>query len=234
MGKRQRLLVSVACALLAMVTCALYARHIRGSAERERAEVLKRYGGEVAALVVSERTLEAGEVVSAADVRMSDWVASLAPADAFLDLDDVVGRQVTVPVGEGIPLTSLNFRDDAALADIPSGHVAVTIPVTDKLGIATGIAVGSHVMAYSVSDGATELIAGDATVLVAPAAGGSLASRGTLTVAVAQDEVPAVLAAETSGDLRLVVPAKDVRVVAEKSEAPTEVAPVQGTRGDGA
>ena len=210
MSRRTRLAVSIACAVLAVVSCLAYANHVRDEAERANAQAMERYGGEVATLVVAQRTIEAGEVVATGDVQERDWLSSLAPTGALVSLDGVVGREVTVPVAEGSPLTELNFRDATQMAEVPSGHTAVAVPITERLGISRAIAVGSRVSMYRSVEGAAELIGSDALVLAAPTSSGGDLGRGSVTIAVLAEDVPAVLAASTSGDLRLVVPASDV------------------------
>lgn len=209
MSKRTRIILSIACAVAAMLLCLAYTSHVRGEAERLQTEAMRRYGGEVTTLVVATRTIEAGEVIAAVDVERRDWLSSLAPAGALANLDEVVGREVSVPVCEGAPLTDLNFRDLSLLADIPAGHVAVSVPITEKLGVTAGITVGTHVVIYRATQESAEVIGNDATVLAVPS-GSSTAGRGSLTIAVAAKDVSSVLAASASGDLRLVVPADDV------------------------
>ena len=80
MSKRTRIAISCACGLVALLASVGYAQHVRGEAERARSQALARYGGEVASLVVSVRSIEAGEVVTNADVEARDWLVSLAPS----------------------------------------------------------------------------------------------------------------------------------------------------------
>ena len=228
MKRRQKLIISGLCALAVAIVFLWYAQHVRDEGARARTEAMRRYGGEVASLVVAARAIEAGEVVSKANVEQRDWLSSLAPEDACVSLDEVLGREVTVPVAKGNPLTSLNFRDTAELADIPSGHVAVTVPLTEKLGIISGVAAGSHVVAYRVSEGATRVLTSDVTVLVSPGASGSLSGKAALTIAVSAKDVPEVLTASTAGDLRLVVPADDVKAIGKEEAPSADVPPIEG------
>lgn len=231
MSRRMRLLVSLVLAASAVVVCLWYAGRVQAEAQRVRREAVERYGGEVVSLVVAARTIEAGETVASADVEVREWLSSLAPLGAKTGLGDVVGREVTVPVSLGVPLTDLNFRDVAEYAEVPAGHVAVSVPVSDKLGVGPGIATGTHLVAYRVKEDAAEVACADATVLVAPSAA-ALSGRGTLVLAVGASDVAEVLSASTDGDLRLVVPADDVRMPAEgetdhasEPSAPASVAP---------
>lgn len=210
MSLRFRIVLSAAFAVLGLLSCLAYADSVREQAEHVRQDAIARFGGEVAQLVVATKTLETGEAISERNVRVCDWVSDLAPADAITSLDEVVGRELRVPVSEGSPLTELDFRGEEALAEVPSGHVALSVPATDKLGIARGVTRGSRVSAYAVSGGEPKLLAGDIEVLSELSSAPGVTSSQQLTIAVLPEQVPAVLGASATGDLRLVIPADDV------------------------
>jgi pilus assembly protein CpaB len=229
MSGRFRVVLALACGTLAVVACLAYAERVRADAEQVRSEAMERYGGEVVELVVAEQALEAGDVVSERNVRVREWLADLAPAEALTSIDDLVGTSVSVPVAQGAPLTKLNFRTDDAVLEAPSGHVAVSVPLTDKLGVSREVAPGSNLIAYRTHEGSATLLASGLEVL------SLVGDRSTsIVLAVSPDDVALVLAASASGDLRLVVPADDV-VIDEASQAPTastSVAPETTQRGD--
>lgn len=168
MNRRFRLALSGSCALLAAVLCALYGQHVQDEADRVRTEALERYGGEVVSLVVATEGLEPGDVVDRSNVVERDWLADLAPADAVTGIDAVMGSEVTVPVAAGVPLTGLNFRDGTEAVEVPDGRVALSIPVTDKLGLPAATAAGTILAAYEVADTGVRLVAEDAQVLRVP------------------------------------------------------------------
>ncbi len=229
MSARFRIIFSAAFALLGVMACLVYADSVRQEAERVRSDAIERFGGEVASLVVANQALETGEVITERNVRVRDWVADLAPADAITNIEDVVGREVSVPVAEGVPLTQLNFRDEQALSEVPAGHVAVSVPVTDKLGLARGVTRGARVSAYAVDADGTKLIATDIEVLSELAASSSVVAAQQITIAVMPGDVSEVLDASASGSLRLVIPADDVEVVdtGETVAPPEEVEAVE-------
>lgn len=228
MTGRIRIAIAAACAVMAMAACASYADGVRADADRQRDEALERYGGEVASLVVATGPLEAGDVISRSNVQEREWLVDLAPAEALTSLDDVIGKTVTEPVAQGAPLSAVNFRDVGTSVSVPAGHVALTIPLTDKLGISREVAVGSAAMAWSADGDAARLIADDVSVLAVPAnaKGGT---TGSLTLAVLPADVQAILVASASGDLRIVLPADDVEAsMAPSPEAPTNVPSMEG------
>ena len=228
MSRRFRIALSLACAALVAVSFAAYADQVQAEAEQERSDALMRYGGEVVTLVVATRNLEAGEELSAADLSARDWLVDLAPENAITAMEDAVGLALSEPVAKGVPLTAFNFRDGSEPIEVPSGRIAVSIPVNDKTGIAREVAVGSELIAYAVDDDGVDLVSGSLSVLTVPVAG-SWASTTSITLAALPQDVAAVLEASASGRLRLVMPADDaVGLVVEdaalqEAEAPTEV-----------
>ena len=132
---RFRIVFAAACALLAALLCAVYAQHVQAQTEQERAEALERYGGETVKLVVATKDLAAGETVTKEDLAVKEWLSDLAPAVAMTDMDDCIGRKVTSAVPKGTPLCSLQFAQGADAADVPSGHVALSLALSDKVGL---------------------------------------------------------------------------------------------------
>ncbi len=231
MSRRFRMIVSAACALAAVVLCLLYANHVEGQAESIRAEAVARYGGEVTRLLVATKALEAGDVISSANTAEKEWLSDLAPKGALTDFSQVKGKQVSVPVSQGAPLCELNFREGSAMADVPSGYVALSVPLTDKLGLTSAVGVGTTLAAYKVADSKTALLTADVQVLLAPANDGStVLSKGSLCVAVRPKDVAALLSASSEGSLRLVIPASDVGDLSGDGAgaAPSEVGAVSG------
>ena len=124
-----------------------------------------------------------------------------------------------------MPLTSLNFREEGDAIEVPSGHVAVSVPVTDKLGLSPSVRMGSHVAVFRAEEGAMELVSADAVVLSTAGSGTGSLSRGSISLSVSPGEVAPVLVAATAGTLRVVVPADDVVGLGEGGvAAPSEVA----------
>ncbi|MCR8907742.1 hypothetical protein NW198_03820 [Thermophilibacter sp. ET337] len=234
MTRRFRLAISGSCAVLAMMLCALYGQHVQEEADRVRAEALERYGGEVVSLVVAPEGLEAGEVVDGRNVTERDWLADLAPEGAVVGLDEVMGAEVTIPAAAGAPLTDLNFRDDEDAIEVPSGRVALSLPVTESLGLPPSATEGTTLVAYRVSDTGVGLVSADLVVLRALGEQTGIGSQGSVTVAVTPEAVASVLSSSADGSLRLALPADDAEGLAEGSGiAPTSVMPEETTDEEG-
>lgn len=225
MSRRFKIVLSAAFAVLAIVLCLAYGEGVRAEEKTRRQETLTRYGGEVVGLVVATTGLEEGQVVSPGDVVRRDWVSDLVPEGAITNLDDVVGKKVTVAAASGAPLTQLNFRETGAAVEVPPGRIAVSVPMADKLGVGEGVVAGDRLVAYRVADGAATVLAREVTVLSVPEGARALASGAqAMTVALAPEDVSAVLAASTEGSLRFGLPADDVDAIdAGLPPAPTKV-----------
>ncbi len=232
MTRRFRLILSGSCALLSAVLCLAYGEHVREESERVRAEALERYGGEVVTLVVATEGIEAGESVSRANASERDWLVDLAPADAVTGLDAVLGTEVSVPVAAGVPLTELNFRDATEAVEVPSDRVALSVPLDDDLGVPPGTEAGESLAAYETGELGVQLISSDVRVLSAPQSSAGPLSSGTITLAVAPDEVARLLAASDEGSLRLALPGEQaLELVEEGQAAPTSVPAEPGSDG---
>lgn len=235
MRRRFRLVLSGSCAILAAMACLLYGEHTREEAERARAEALERYGGEVVSLVVATETIEAGGVIDRSNVAERDWVSDLAPADAVTGIDSVLGDEVSVPVSAGVPLTALNFRDAEDAVEVPADRMALSVPVSDDMGIASSMEVGATLAAYEVSDMGVRLLADDLQVLASPQSSGGPLSSGSVTVAVAPADVAQILAASGEGSLRLALPGEGALELAQEAPvAPTEVSASETGEAEGA
>lgn len=224
MSRRMRLAIAGALALVAAAFCLLYGEQTRAEAERLRAEAMERYGGEVVTLVVATERIGVGEVVDSRCVAERDWLADLAPEGAVTSIDEVLGTEVTVPVASGAPLTSLNFMADDEAVEVPSGSVALSVPVSDRLGLPSSVPAGAELVAYEVLDSGTHVISRRVQVLRPAGEGNALGTYGSVTVAVDAEDVAAVLDASAEGTLRLALPSEDVlEGMGEAVEAPVEV-----------
>ena len=148
------------------------------------------------------------------------------PEGAFTNLDEVIGKGVTVPIAKGAPVCDLNFRTNDEQLEVPQGMVAVSVPLTDRTGVPVEVAAGSNVIAYTTSDEGTTLVTEDVVVLSMPESS-SIGAAATLTLAVSPDAVPVVLTASAEGTLRIVVPADDVDNTAGAVQADPSVPAVE-------
>lgn len=228
MSLRFRIVFALACAVLAGLLCLTYAQGVQVDADKVRDEAVAEFGGTTVTLVVANEGLEPGDVIDETKVREREWASDLAPEGALTSMDSVLGRTVTSPVARNAPLTDLSFRDASTVAEVPAGHVAVAVPLTDKLGISRETPAGSAVVAYRVGKDSTSLLAADMRVLSQPAAQVAYGT-GQVTLSARPDDVPGLLAASAAGELRLALPAGDVTsLAAGEPAAPEPVATETG------
>lgn len=209
LSRRFRLLLAVTCGVLACMLCLLYGRQKEAEAQRVRTEALERYGGELVSLVVATTSLQEGDIISRSNVRVQDWISDLAPADAITNLDEVLGQQVQVALSGGMPLTRLTFSSTAELLDIPSGYVALSLPLHDKLGLPSALSRGTKLAAYEIGETSALLISSDIQLLQELK---EISAKAQVVLAVHPEYVSDLLAAGAKTSLRLVIPSDDVEL----------------------
>lgn len=229
MNTKLRLALAALCASGAVLACLAYADAARAQVIRERDAALARYGGELVTLVVSSTALETGDIVSRNNVSEREWISDLAPEGAVTNIDDVLGKSVSVPLAQGAPITELTFRDDSHAFDVPSGHVALVVPLTDKLGVSQTMAVGSRVLAYSTTHERAVALASDVTILELTAQQGSFSQSESITLSVLPQDVQALLLAASNDSLRLIMPAEDVESILDTPSSGDTAAEMRST-----
>lgn len=225
MSKKFRYILSGACALLAFLSAIAYANGEKGAAEAARSEALKKYGGEVITAVVASRELDVGETLSRANCETKDWIVDFLPAGSITSLDTALGSVLTSPVSAGAPITELALRKSGESLDIPSGCVAMSVSLTDKTGVTASTPVGTKLAAYKIVDGATRLLSSDVSVISTPKTQGST-KDATLTLAIPDKDISAVMSAYADATLRLVQPAADAEGI-DKTAGIDSVVPIQ-------
>jgi pilus assembly protein CpaB len=138
-SKRIALAFVLAVAIAGVVSFAFYAR-LR-SQQAARCTTIR--------VVAAVKPLSAGSPISADNVTLIDWPASMPLGGAFLKPSDVIGRAVIYPINEHQPI----LDKDVAMAGsgigltvkIPEGMRAVSVHSNDVVGVAGFLYPGSHV-----------------------------------------------------------------------------------------
>lgn len=209
MSFKFRVLCALLCAVAAAMISLQYSQSIRADAQKMREDLQARYGGETVELVVSTKALRVGDVIEPSDVVKRDWVSMLAPADAYTRMEDVVGKTVKVPLSENAPITQTTFAAMDEQYSIPEGYVALSIPLTEKLGLGQHIAPHTAVVAYEATQKASDLITSDMRVLYVQDEARGQFSSPSCVVAVKPQDVGRILTAQAKNSLKFVVPAQD-------------------------
>lgn len=230
MSKRFRIVFAGAFAVLALLCAVAYGEQVREQAEARRSEALERYGGEVAQVVVATEAVPAGDELGSANCALEEWLVDLVPEGALTSLDEVSGAPAASPLTRGMPVCDVHVAQGPGSASVPSGAVAVTVPVGERTGVPAEVGAGTRLAAFRCSDGATRLLSPDVSVLAASGQQG--AREGSLTLAVPPGDVAPMVTASADGTLRLVQPADDVEDLSA-SAAAGSVAPEPGADADG-
>lgn len=92
---------------------------------------------------------------------------AIAPKDYYTSLEDVVGREPLVDVDQGAPLTKRYFAEGNVLAkSIPPGHQAVSVEVSDVIGVGGFVRPGDMVDVLLYLKGTGDVESSQARVLL--------------------------------------------------------------------
>lgn len=149
-------------------------------------------------VVVAAADVAAGETIGSSDVTVRETVGP-PPEGAATEADELVGRRASIAIGRDEVLTPARAVGPGSLADLPSGHRALTLPL---LGPSPAVRPGDRV---DVHEGGR-----DAPVV-----------EGALVLAADQPTDPAVAAATDTPEVVVSVPSgsADRLVAALGSEA---------------
>jgi pilus assembly protein CpaB len=108
--------------------------------------------GTMGPVLVANRALEPGLILTAADLRTTSWPATAVPADALRQPEQAVGRRVATSLARGQPIQPGSLLDPAVAAALRLGRVTTTVTLADQHQAAI-LATGAHVDLYSVVEG---------------------------------------------------------------------------------
>ena len=132
--------------------------------------VLTRPAPDDVPVLVATRELPLGSTMSASDVEVVMLPPRAVPATGLSAAADATGQVLAAPVVEGEMLTQSDLRTSGLLSGMPSGTVAVFLPVQDA-AVASAIGSGDVVDVRSPVDGST--VADAARVLQSLSTGGA-------------------------------------------------------------
>ena len=208
MRSRTRLILGIVCGLLAACCMLLYAGQVRASERSAREAALQRYGSEQVDVLVAQRDIPIGAVISAQDVAPMPWLVDLLPDDCATDASMVVGKTATSSILANEPV-SLRRVGAAGSLDVPAGLCAVSIPTQDTLAVGGAVDKGSLVDVYASGNEGVVLL-GQRILVLETSNSADGASRGGslswVTLAVTQESVEELLNASRAGKLYITLP----------------------------
>jgi pilus assembly protein CpaB len=105
-------------------------------------------------VVVAAMDLDLGADLTQDDLRVVQWPANSAPAGAFSDPKEVIGRGLIMPVIQNEPILPMKLASKDAGAGlppaIPPGLRAVSVRVNEVIGVAGYVLPGTHVDVLAV------------------------------------------------------------------------------------
>jgi len=124
-------------------------------------------------VLVSVRDLPPGHRVVASDLRVARWPEPIRPASALQEPGAAVDATLASALGAGEAVTTSRLRGSGLLSGLPSGMVAVHVPLADP-GAAALAHAGDHVDLISSPSGT--VLGQDVIVLAVDAREGAAAS----------------------------------------------------------
>jgi Flp pilus assembly protein CpaB len=145
-------------------------------------------------VAVAAQDLRGGTRLTAADIGMVDLPPAAVPDGAYAPSDEPVGRLLAAPVRRGEPLTDAAVVGPGLASSLPSGQVLTSIQVAATTALL--VRPGDLVDVIAGGAGAVaEVVAGSATVIAVPRAGGDSQTRA---VVLAVDETAALSVAQAA------------------------------------
>lgn len=208
MSLRARVILALACAVLAAVLMAGYAARVRSEAAEQRKSALERYGGDTVSVYVASREIVRGEVFSDRNVEAADWLVDLLPEGAVVDKDDLLGATAAATIAKNTPISTANLSVQGATVDVPEGLVAVSVPCSNESAVGGGLSVGSVVDVYVVGSQGARLQCQGIQVLQTNAST-SAANLSWVTLAIDPSEVESLIAAANTQKLYFALPSDE-------------------------
>lgn len=142
--RRRTLIILIAALVVGGITAYLAISYLGGQEEQEEA-----VQDEAVQVVVAARSMPAGHVLTAEDVRLVDWPAGAVPPEYANSEADVVGRGLLAPISQNEPLLSTKLARMEGGGGLPilipdSGR-AISISVDQVLGVAGFVLPGTRV-----------------------------------------------------------------------------------------
>lgn len=223
MHRKTNLIVGAICGALCVSSVLAYGAEVQSSFERERAEVLERYGGEQVEVCVATKDIEVGDVLGSANTETRLWLGELLPEGAVFSIEDMQGKPASSPIFKGEVVTQQRFEKSEHVAlQVPDGLCAVSVPAKSVSAVGGSVEAGSHVDVYATSSAATDLIASSVLVLSTSSTEEQEKSGeediAWVTLAIEPDLVKEVIAAAQKSELYFVLPSGEETVDEESGE----------------
>ncbi len=169
--------------------------------------------------VATVKRMEAGEILTASNLKLVTWPGGVPLAGAFVRQDEVIGRTVLYPLAEGEPLLDRQISgvgQGAGLSvRIPEGMRALSLKSDQVVGVAGYLLPGTRVdvlvtFRAASSDSMTSTVLQDAQILTAgqkmqPDPEGKASTVDVVTLLVTPQDAERVVLASAQGTVHFVL-----------------------------
>ncbi|NTU90204.1 MAG: Flp pilus assembly protein CpaB [Actinobacteria bacterium] len=210
MNAKKRLILGIACGVLAAMAMLVYAAQVRAEERSAREDALSRYGGEQIEVCVATRDILPGEELDTSNVSSQLWLVDLLPVDCITSQNEIIGSSANSLILANEPLSMQRVGDIGEDISVPDGLCAVSIPSQDVRAVGGAISRGSLVNVYASTDTGIILLGEKLLVLETSNSLASEASSSNalswVTLAVTFESVQELLDAARSETLYLTLP----------------------------
>ncbi len=227
MSNRQRMVIALACAIVAVLLIGLFLQRNASAAERNQRALLRRYGAQTVQVLVARKDLESGAVLDSGALKTQTWPVTLLPEGALLARDRaaVLGKRTTAWVAQGEPVLRRRVLQARARLDgLDEGLSAVTISTDAVHALGGEVTCGMRVtlmgsgpsgVVAALAEG-IEVLSSSTSARPAKDDAGLFGSSGAsdiswVTLAVPTPQAAQVIAAAQAGKLWLVLESGEAR-----------------------
>lgn len=180
---------------------------VKSESSAQQKEMAEKYGGTQTEVCVAKRDIAAGETLKDTDVEVRQWVSSMLPENATCSKKDCVGKQLGSSILKGEVVSTNRFQSQDSSISVPSGMVAVSIPLDDTSSVGGTLKVNQKVDVYATGSTTTTKICSSVQILETSNSDKTVNSETKwVTLAVAKDSAQEVVSAAQKLKLYVVLP----------------------------
>ena len=200
-GLSRNIKVALCSGLIAAGCAGAFLVSVKSDAAAKEQEVASDFGG------VANRDIAGGETIRESDIEVKPWVNSLLPVDAVRDVSECEGKQLGSSILKGEVISSARFQSEDAKINVPTGKVAVSLPLNDTSSVGGTLRVNQKVDVYATGSTSTTKICSNVQILETSNSDKTVNSETKwITVAVDKEKAQEVVSAAQKLSLYVVLP----------------------------
>ena len=199
--------IGILSGVLAFVCAMCFLGSVKSESSAQQKQLAEKYGGAQTEVCVAKRDVAAGETLKDTDVEVKQWVSSLLPENAITSKNDCIGKQLGSSILKGEVVCAARFQSQESSINVPSGMVAVSIPLDDTSSVGGTLKVNQKVDIYATGSSTTSKICSSVQILETSNSDKSVDSETKwITVAVKKENAQEVVSAAQKLKLYVVLP----------------------------